>query len=64
MTIARAIAAAVFFSICFTIGCNIGPDYPEVKAFMESPEYKRQEAAHFAKLARWEAAREKREAAR
>ena len=31
----------------FWVGCNIGPDYKDVKAYMETPEYKEQERAYF-----------------
>ena len=56
-TTARIIAAAVFLSIAATIGLNIGPRPADVEAFAHSEAYKAQEAAHFAKLARQEAAR-------
>ena len=55
-----AICAFFAFTALAYIGMNIGPSYAEVEAFMESPEYKRQEAAHFARLARMEAAAQKR----
>lgn len=52
-----AICAFLAFAAVATIGMNIGPDLSDVKAYKESAEYKAQEAAHFAKLARMEAAR-------
>ena len=52
-----AICALLAFSGLFYIGCHSGKSYDEVKAYMQSEDYKAQEAAHFAKLARMEAAR-------
>lgn len=55
-TISAICAFFAFASLAY-IGMNIGPDYADMKAYMESPDYKAQEAAHFAKLARVKAAR-------
>ena len=37
----------------FWIGCNIGPDYEDVKAYMETEAYKAQERAHFERVKNW-----------
>lgn len=52
-----ALCALLAFSGLFYIGCRSGKSYDEVNAYMQSEDYKAQEAAHFAKLARMEAAR-------
>lgn len=37
----------------FWIGCNIGPDYEDVKAYMKTEAYKAQERAHFERVKNW-----------
>ena len=56
-------AALLFVSVGFN-AIFPPPSPAELRAYMVSEDYKAQKAAHFAKLARWEAERDKREAAR
>ena len=56
-------AALLFVSVGFN-ALFPPPSPAELRAYMASDEYKAQERDHFAKLARWEAERDKREAAR
>lgn len=50
----KAIFIIIGFMVCFYIGCNIGVDVEDVKAYTQTEAYKAQERAHFERIAKWE----------